>query len=334
MSSKQPAYFHMMAKPTSYHCNIKCEYCFYLEKENVFNEETQNGQHDVMPDNVLRRYIKDYIQSNAGDQVDFSWQGGEPTLAGLPFFERVVEYQKQYAQGKTITNSVQTNAIAINRQWAQFFADNHFLLGVSIDGLEAVHDKYRISVNGNPTFERVKKSIQLLIEYGVEFNTLTVVNDQNWRKGKETYQALKALGSTFFQFIPIVEVDRRFPHTQGGHYAPGPNAVMAPFSVPSDGYGQFMADVFDEWIRQGDVGKIYVRLFDSLLGTWMGYPASTCIQSKTCGQALIIEANGDVYSCDHYVYPANRLGNVNQNTLARIVTSKQQLRFGKTNTTS
>ncbi|BBG61224.1 Anaerobic sulfatase-maturating enzyme [Providencia rustigianii] len=329
MSSKQPAYFHMMAKPTSYHCNIKCEYCFYLEKENVFNEETQNGQHDVMPDNVLRRYIKDYIQSNAGDQVDFSWQGGEPTLAGLPFFERVVEYQKQYAQGKTITNSVQTNAIAINRQWAQFFADNHFLLGVSIDGLEAVHDKYRISVNGNPTFERVKKSIQLLIEYGVEFNTLTVVNDQNWRKGKETYQALKALGSTFFQFIPIVEVDRRFPHTQGGHYAPGPNAVMAPFSVPSDGYGQFMADVFDEWIRQGDVGKIYVRLFDSLLGTWMGYPASTCIQSKTCGQALIIEANGDVYSCDHYVYPANRLGNVNQNTLARIVTSKQQLRFGQ-----
>jgi uncharacterized protein len=319
----------MMAKPASYRCNIKCEYCFYLEKENVFNDEMTNDQPNVMPDNVLRRYIKDYIQSHNGKQVDFSWQGGEPTLAGLEFFGRVVKYQKQYAQGKTITNSVQTNAITINRQWAQFFAEHHFLLGVSIDGLEAVHDKYRISVNGNPTFERVKKSIQLLIEYAVEFNILTVVNDQNWRKGKETYQALKALGATFFQFIPIVEVDRRFPHTRGGHYAPGPNAVMAPFSVPGDGYGQFMADVFDEWVRQGDVGKIYVRLFDSLLGTWMGYSASTCIQSKTCGQALIIESNGDVYSCDHYVYPANRLGNVQQNTLARIVTSKQQLRFGQ-----
>ncbi|MBQ0437948.1 anaerobic sulfatase maturase [Providencia rettgeri] len=329
MASNQPTNFHMMAKPTSYRCNIKCEYCFYLEKENVFNEEVADNHHDVMPDNVLRRYIKDYIQSNASDQIDFSWQGGEPTLAGLAFFERVVKYQKQYAQGKTITNSVQTNAIAINRQWAQFFADHQFLLGVSIDGLEAVHDKYRISVNGNPTFERVKKSIQLLNEYGVQFNTLTVVNDQNWRKGKETYQALKDIGSTFFQFIPIVEVDRRFPHMQGGHYAPGPNAVMASFSVSSEGYGQFMADIFDEWIRQGDVGKVYIRLFDSLLGTWMGYPASTCIQSKTCGQALIIESNGDVYSCDHYVYPANRLGSVQENTLARLVSSKQQTRFGQ-----
>ncbi|MEQ5113728.1 anaerobic sulfatase maturase [Providencia vermicola] len=329
MPANQPTYFHMMAKPTSYRCNIKCEYCFYLEKENVFHEQPAQDQHDVMPDNVLRRYIKDYIQSHAGEQVDFSWQGGEPTLAGLEFFERVVKYQKQYAQGKTITNSVQTNAIAINRQWAQFFADHHFLIGVSIDGLEAVHDKYRISVNGNPTFERVKKAIQLLIEYGVEFNTLTVVNDQNWRKGKETYRALKALGSTFFQFIPIVEVDRRFPHIQGGHYAPGPNAVMAPFSVPAEGYGQFMADIFDEWIHQGDIGKVYIRLFDSLLGTWMGYPASTCVQSKTCGQALIIESNGDVYSCDHYVYPANRLGNVQQHSLSRIVSSKQQVRFGQ-----
>ncbi|WP_420029600.1 anaerobic sulfatase maturase [Moellerella wisconsensis] len=330
MAQSQPLFFHVMAKPTSYRCNIKCEYCFYLEKESLFGQQKENVNvsNDQMQENTLKRYIRDYIESHSGNQIDFAWQGGEPTLAGLDFFRQAVKYQKQYAKGKTITNSLQTNAIAINRQWAQFLAENKFLVGVSIDGLEAVHDKYRITVNGRPTFERVKNAIALLIEYGVEFNTLTVINDQNWNKGKETYHALKRLGSRFFQFIPIVEVDQRF-NSQSYSYAPAPDAPMAPFSVPSHGYGQFMTDIFNEWIKEGDVGQIFIRLFDSLLGTWMGYPASSCIQSKTCGQAVIIESNGDIYSCDHFVYPANLIGNVKQHSLAKMMSSKQQQRFGQ-----
>ncbi|WP_318452035.1 anaerobic sulfatase maturase [Photobacterium leiognathi] len=326
------ARFHMMAKPTSYRCNLKCEYCFYLEKEAMLDEvsgcgSTGSQQPDVMPEHVLKRYIRDYIASQDSDQIDFSWQGGEPTLAGLDFYRSVVKYQRQYANGKTITNSFQTNAVAINKQWAQFFADNQFLIGVSIDGTPDIHDKYRISVNGKPTFERVKRAIEYLIEYQVEFNVLTVINDQNWDKGAQTYQFLKSLGARHLQFIPIVEVEGS---AQGSshHYATAKDAPLTHFSVPSHGYGQFMTEVFDEWLKE-DVGTIYVRMFDSVLATWLGYPASVCVQSKNCGQAMVIEANGDVYSCDHYVYPANRLGNVAELSLTKMATSKQQQRFGQ-----
>lgn len=321
----QQAYFHMMAKPTSYRCNLDCEYCFYLEKETVL--PPQKNPSPTMSDSMLRRYVRDYLHSHAGDTVDFAWQGGEPTLAGLDFYRKAVEYQQHYANGKTVTNSFQTNGIAINRQWAAFFAEHRFLIGLSVDGLEAVHDKYRIAVNGQPTFARVKKALDLLREYQVDFNTLTVVNDQNWDKGRETYQALKALGSTFMQFIPIVEVDTRCLSRTTGHYSPPANPPMAPFTVPAAGYGRFMNDVFDAWVTE-DVGTVYVREFDSLLGTWMGYPAASCIQSVTCGQALIIEANGDIYSCDHYVYPAHRLGNIADTSLVKLATSRQQQRFG------
>ncbi len=324
------ARFHMMAKPTSYRCNLKCEYCFYLEKESFLDREN-NKQPLIMPDSILKRYIRDYIESQDVDTIDFSWQGGEPTLAGLDFYKKVVEYQRQYANGKTITNSFQTNAVAINRQWAKFFAKHKFLIGVSVDGTPAIHDKYRISVNGKPTFERVKKAIDLLLEYNVDFNVLTVVNDQNWNKGVETYQFLKSLGAKFLQFIPIVEVENS-ALTSLYHYTVHKTPSLAHFSVPSDGYGQFMVDVFEEWLKE-DVGRIYVRMFDSILATWFGYPASICIQSKTCGQAMVIEANGDVYSCDHYVYPANRLGNVTNLPLSKIATNKIQQRFGDTKAT-
>ncbi|EDU8160505.1 anaerobic sulfatase maturase, partial [Salmonella enterica subsp. diarizonae] len=295
------------------------------EKETMLNARKSPEQ--TMSDSMLRRYIRDYLRSHAGDTVDFAWQGGEPTLAGLDFYRKAVAYQQQYAEGKTVTNSFQTNAIAINRQWADFFAENRFLIGVSVDGIAEIHDKYRIAVNGQPTFERVKKSIALLREYNVDFNTLTVVNDQNYDKGRETYQALKALGSTFLQFIPIVEVDARCLTPAKGHYSPPADAVLSPFSVPADGYGHFMNAVFDAWVKE-DVGSIYIREFDSLLGTWMGYPASTCVQATTCGQALIIETNGDIYSCDHYVYPAYLLGNIANTSLVKLATSRQQQRFG------
>ncbi|PSW22150.1 anaerobic sulfatase maturase [Photobacterium sanctipauli] len=329
MSPAHKARFHMMAKPTSFHCNLKCDYCFYLEKEDTFSPAT-DPRTNYMGDGTLKRYVRDYIRSQDSDEIDFAWQGGEPTLAGLDFYKQVVKYQQQYAEGKRITNSFQTNAIAINKQWAEFFAEHQFLIGVSIDGIAEVHDKYRISVNGRPTFERVKHAIELLKSHGVEFNTLTVINDQNWHQGRETYRALKALGSQHLQFIPIVELQPQCQSIQKGHYVPAgasEELELAPFSVPAHGYGRFMADVFDEWIKE-DVGQVFVRMFDSILATWLGYPASVCVQSRECGQAMVIEANGDVYSCDHYVYPANKLGNISQTNIATLATSKQQRRFG------
>jgi len=322
--------FHMIAKPTSYHCNIKCTYCFYLEKEELMQHA--DTRYAKMSDSMLKRYTKEYIHSQPSDEVDFVWQGGEPTLAGLDFFKNAVKYQKQFSNGKTINNSFQTNGIALNRQWAAFFAEHDFLIGISIEGLAEIHDKYRISTNGNPTFSRVKESIALLKEYNVEFNTLTVINDQNWDKGKQTYQALKELGSDYLQFIPIVEVQ---PDCQGnaqGHYVPIADPKLTSFSVPAEGYGRFMTDVFNEWVVK-DVGKVYVRMFDSILSTWLGHPPSVCVQGKDCGQAMVIESNGDIYSCDHYVYPANKLGNIKVTDMTKLATSKRQQRFGTAKST-
>ncbi|MBE2894695.1 anaerobic sulfatase maturase [Spirabiliibacterium falconis] len=309
-----------MAKPSSFNCNIKCEYCFYLEKEAVLTHKV-----DLMSDETLKAYVKNYIHSHAGETVDFAWQGGEPTLMGIDFYRKVVAYQKAFANGKTITNSFQTNGIAFNRQWMELFKQNHFLIGISVDGESAVHDKYRISINGQPTFERVKRGIALLKEYEVDFNTLTVINDQNWHKGVATYEALKELGSTFMQFIPIVEV-ANYDLTKSD-YSPNKNARMAHFSVPREGYGRFLLDVFNHWVRR-DVGTIFVREFDNLLGQWMGFPSTSCIHTVTCGKAVVIEANGDVYSCDHFVYPAYKIGNATKTSLTEIINSKKQVAFG------
>ena len=307
------AYFHLMAKPSSFHCNILCEYCFYLEKAPVVTDN------QFMTSETLRNYVKNYIESHAGNQVHFAWQGGEPTLMGLDFFKQAVAFQQQFANGKTITNAFQTNGIALNRQWAEFFFQHRFLLGISIDGLSEVHNRYRISVNGQPTFERVRRSIDLLKEFQVDFNTLTVVNDQNWDKGRETYLALKELGSTFMQFIPIVE---NFDINDCSLHK------TTSFSVPREGFGRFLVDVFDEW-QKGDQGKIFVLEFDNLLGQWLGYPSSNCVHQPTCGTSLITEANGDVYACDHFVYPEYKIGNLNQQSLAELVHSEKQQKFGQ-----
>ncbi|MDU5696905.1 MAG: radical SAM protein [Haemophilus parainfluenzae] len=235
---------------------ISGQYCFYLEKSEQFGQYAP-----FMSKDTLKHYVKNYIQSHAGNVVEFAWQGGEPTLLGLDFYRQAVEYQQEFAQGKQITNAFQTNGISLNQQWAAFFKQHHFLIGLSIDGLSAVHNRYRISGNGNPTFEKVVKALNLLQEYGVEFNTLTVINDQNWQKGRETYLALKQLGSAYMQFIPIVEC-----HAQ--------TQSVTDFSVPSEGYGQFLVDVFHEWYEH-DVGKIYVSQFDNLLGQWLGIVLSS-----------------------------------------------------------
>ena len=321
MPQPNQTYFHLMAKPSSFHCNIKCEYCFYLEKEHLLTHHLK-----MMTDETLKNYVKNYIHSSADQHVNFMWQGGEPTLLGIDFFRKAVEYQQHFAEGKQISNSFQTNGIALNNQWMEFFKAHQFLIGISVDGLAEIHNKYRISVNGQPTFERVAHAIELLKTYQIDFNTLTVVNQQNWDKGKETYQALKALGSTFMQFIPIVEVANY--STQRTNYAPNKNFRMAPFSVPAEGYGQFLLDVFAQWVKQ-DVGRIFINTFDSLLGQWLGYPSSSCVHQETCGRSLVLEANGDVYACDHFVYPDYKIGNVNEQSLKEIVTSKKQIKFGQ-----
>ncbi|MDG6273501.1 anaerobic sulfatase maturase [Glaesserella parasuis] len=311
------AHFHLMAKPSSFQCNIKCEYCFYLEKAHTIEQDVR-----FMNEDTLRNYVRNYIQSSAGQRVEFAWQGGEPTLLGLDFFKQAVKFQQEFANGKTITNAFQTNGIALNRQWAEFFKTHQFLIGISIDGLSEVHNKYRISVNGQPTFERVKRAVDLLKDYGVEFNTLTVINEQNWHKGRETYLALKELGSTFMQFIPIVETGC------GTTPFAKKDAKPTAFSVPPQGYGHFLLEVFKEWVQQ-DVGKIYVLEFDNLLGQWLGYPSSSCVHQESCGTSLIVEANGDVYSCDHFVYPTYKVGNLNEQPLGEIVHSQPQYQFGQ-----
>ncbi|GAM74937.1 GALNS arylsulfatase regulator [Vibrio ishigakensis] len=309
--------FHMMAKPVSHLCNLKCDYCFYLEKEAYYPAQ------DKMSMDALENYVKNYIQGSKQAHVDFAWQGGEPTLAGLDFYKAAVKFQQQYASGKTITNSFQTNGIAINKQWASFFAEHNFLIGISVDGDATIHDKYRISTNGKPTFERVRHVIGLLKDHGVQFNTLTVVNDANWNKGKQVYQTLKELGSMHMQFIPVVEQD----HVHDERFEPQATEKVTPFSVPKAGYGVFIADVFDEWVRH-DLGRIYVQSFEMLLAQKLGYPSGLCIFSKTCGDNLIIEANEDVYSCDHFVYPENKIGNIQDTPLDVLATSDKQVAFG------
>lgn len=318
--SQQKTYFHIMAKPSSYHCNIKCEYCFYLQKEQSLAHRVNS-----MTEQTLENYVRNYISSFPGDKVDFMWQGGEPTLLGIDFFKKAIELQKKFSGAKIIHNSFQTNGIALNRQWCEFFKENEFLIGISVDGLENVHNKYRISVNGRPTFERVKNAIELLKEYRIDFNTLTVVNDQNWNKGKETYKALKELGTTFMQFIPVVEVANYSPQQD---FNPSKKYRMASFSVPQEGYGKFLWDIFNEWIKK-DIGYIFINIFDDLLGQWLGFPSSSCVHQKTCGRSMILESNGDIYSCDHFVYPAYKIGNVNQQVLMNIVNSTQQIKFGE-----
>ncbi len=306
-----------MAKPVSHQCNLKCDYCFYLEKEAYYPSQ------DRMSIEQLEHYVKSYIEGSPQPHVDFAWQGGEPTLAGLDFYKEAVRLQQKYGAGKQISNSFQTNGIAINKQWAEFFAKNQFLIGISIDGDASIHDKYRISTNGKPTFERVRHVIQLLKEHGVAFNTLTVVNDANWNQGKQVYQTLKQLGSEHMQFIPVVEQDHVHEHA----FNPSATNQVTPFSVPRHGYGQFMTEVFDEWVKH-DLGKIYIQAFEMLLAQKLGYPAGLCIFSKTCGDNLIVEANGDVYSCDHFVYPQNKVGNMADKSLAELAASPEQTQFG------
>ena len=311
--------FHIMTKPTGPICNLDCEYCFYLEKEKLYPSD----KNWAMPFNVLKKYTKDYIEAQNSDVVTFAWQGGEPTLLGVDYFRKAVELQKEYSNGKKIENTFQTNGVLIDDEWCEFFKENNFLIGLSIDGPEELHNKYRLLKGGQNSFNKVMNGMNKLKKHNVEFNTLTCVHKFNSSRPLEVYNFLKEAGSTFMQFIPIVErkgIGLKKDELELVHPAYSKESAVTDWSVESLQYGKFMMSIFDEWVRK-DVGRYFVQLFDVCLGIWYENKSSLCVFMETCGHALAMEHNGDVYSCDHYVYPENKLGNVMDESLKKIVDS-------------
>lgn len=330
----KPPAFHIMAKPIGALCNLDCQYCFYLEKEHLYSE----NENFKMSDEVLERFIRDYIANQDVPEVTFGWQGGEPTLMGVEFFKKAVALQKQYANGKTIHNTLQTNGTLLDDEWCQFFAENNFLVGLSIDGPKELHDQYRVTKKGAPTFDEVIAGLKLLQKHKVEFNTLTVIHAGNVTHPMAVYRFLKEIGSGFLQFIPLVE---RMPEADNKMTFAEPPAPDHPttagsvteWCVPAEAYGDFLISIFNEWITQ-DVGDVFVQHFDVALGNWMGVGSSLCVFSEKCGSAMAIEHNGDLYSCDHYVYPKFKLGNLMNQSLGDMAGSAQQQNFGQSKKTS
>ncbi len=319
--------FHMMTKPSGPICNLDCQYCFYLEKERLYPGTTDWG----MSDAVLESFIQQHIAAHSPQPVvSFAWQGGEPTLRGVEFFERVVALQRRHAGGRAIENAIQTNGILIDARWCQFLAEHRFLVGLSIDGPEDLHDRYRRDRGGRPTFAAVMRALGLLKAHQVSFNTLTVVNRENVTRPLDVYRFLRDTGSGFIQFIPVVERVAEAP-------APDALSLLDPddrarahvtaWSVDPVAYGEFLVTIFEEWVRR-DVGRVFVQQFDVALESWSGLEASLCVFRETCGRALALEHNGDVYSCDHYVYPQYRLGNLMNESLGAMVDSPAQQAFG------
>jgi uncharacterized protein len=324
--------FHVMTKPVGPICNLDCKYCFYLEKEKLF-PPTEKFR---MPDDVLESYIRQYIQQQDAPEIGFAWQGGEPTMLGVDYFRTIVELQAKHAGGKRITNAIQTNGTLLDDEWCAFLKQHDFLVGLSIDGPRALHDAYRVDKRQKPTFDLVMRGLKLLKKHAVTFNTLTVVNRKNSQHPLEVYRFLKETGSGFIQFIPLVErrrddtartlgLDLATPPEPG---APAPESPVTSWSVEAETYGEFLTTIFDEWVKK-DVGAVFVQLFDVALGNWMGMGGSLCVFSETCGRALALEHNGDLYSCDHYVYPQYKLGNLMNQSLGDMVDSAQQRKFGQ-----
>jgi uncharacterized protein len=325
--------FHVLTKPIGPICNLDCSYCFYLEKEAMYAGERKWR----MADDVLERYIRQYLESQPGEMVNFAWQGGEPTLLGVDFFRQVVTLQKKHAVGRKVTNALQTNGTLLDDEWCAFLSEQEFLVGLSVDGPRELHDRYRVTKKGEPTFDMVMRGLKFLQKHGTAFNTLTVVSRGNGSSPLEVYRFLKSIGSRYLQFIPLVE--RQAPvalKVRGFDYAAPPLAGNAgdggggvtEWSVTAGQYGAFLCAIFDEWVQR-DVGRTFVQLFDVALGNWMGLGSTLCVFAEKCGGAVAIEHNGDVYSCDHYVYPEYKLGNVMEEAgLAGMVGSAQQRKFG------
>lgn len=308
--------FHVMAKPSGAKCNLDCKYCFYLEKEGLYPQ----GSHR-MTDAVLEAYVRGQIEAQPRNaEVLFAWQGGEPTLMGLDFFEKAVALQKKHGAGRPIANAFQTNGVLLDDAWGEFLSRERFLVGLSIDGPRELHDLYRVDKGGRPTFDKVMRGLEVLKRHRVDFNTLTVVQRESARRPLHVYEFLKDIGSVHLQFIPLVE---RVGETED----------VSGASVLAGDYGAFLSTIWDRWICR-DVGKIYVQLFDVMLGIWLGHPSGLCLFRETCGDAIALEHNGDLYSCDHFVTPRHRIGNLLDQSLGDIVRAEPQRRFGRSKSES
>jgi uncharacterized protein len=299
---------YVMLKPIGAVCNLRCKYCYYLEKKDLYPD----SRSFVMSDDLLEEFIEQYMNSQTMQQILFTWHGGETLMRNIDFYRKALELQKKYARGRQVDNCIQTNGTLLNDAWCTFFRENNFLVGISVDGPQHCHDVYRKTKDGKPSFFSVMKGISLLKKHQVEFNIMGVVNDYNVDYPLEFYDFFKELDCRFIQFAPVVEqIDGR----------------PAPWNVPSEKWGDFLIAIFNEWVKK-DVGRYYVQYFDSTLANWVGEPPGVCTLARTCGHAGVMEFNGDVYSCDHFVYPEYRLGNIKIETLTEMMYSPRQIKFG------
>lgn len=316
---------YVMAKPVGPLCNMDCEYCYYLEKEGLY----KNRKGSKMSDDLLERFTDAYINCQTAPFVQFTWHGGESLLRGIDFYRKALKFQEKYSRGREISNCIQTNGLLLNDEWCRFFKENNFLVGISIDGPEKLHDRYRKDCGGRGTFARVMKGIEMLRKHQVDFNTLSVINDYNVRYPLDVYHLFKEIGSQYMQFSPVVERLGSRPDglellTAADHPA---DTELASWSVGPTAYGDFYIEIFNEWV-QNDVGRYFVQMFDATLAGMTGEQPGVCIYGKTCGHALAMEHNGDVYACDHFVYPEYLRGNINRETLVAMTLSEEQKRFG------
>lgn len=316
---------YVMLKPAGSLCNLRCKYCYYLEKDKLYKQ----CKNHVISDELLEKFIKEYIEAQTTPQVLFTWHGGETLMRPISFYKRALELQRIYGRGRQIDNCIQTNGTLLTDEWCQFFKDNNFLVGVSIDGPQEFHDEYRRTATNKPTFVKVMNGINLLNKHGVEWNALAVVNDYNVDYPLEFYRFFKQIGCKYIQFSPIVE--RVVKREDGLTLAPGMqggDAGLADFSITPEQWGNFLCTIFDEWVHN-DVGEYFVQLFDATLANWVGQAPGVCILAEECGHAGVMEFNGDVYSCDHFVYPEHLLGNLHTKTITEMMYSDQQNKFAK-----
>jgi len=306
---------HVLTKPIGPICNLDCEYCFYLHKDQLYD----GGERWRMSDETLEAYMRQTVeaQPDTVDEITFAWQGGEPTLMGVEFYERTIELQRKHVPAnKRIQNTIQTNGVLLDDRWCEFLRANRFLVGLSIDGPAELHDRYRRDKQGRPTFEAVLRGLKLLEKHGVEYNLLIAVNRHNGDHGRRVYSYLRDNGARFVQFIPIVE-----------KRAVGTNPVSSR-SVQPEQFGNFLIEVFDEWIHR-DVGRVYVQIIEEAVRAWLGMEPALCLFRRQCGRAIVLEHNGDLYSCDHFVDPNYKLGNIHDRPIIELANGDGQVRFGQ-----
>ena len=321
---------YVMLKPAGAHCNLACKYCYYLEKNNLY----QNSHRHLMSDEMLEQFTREYIEAQTMPQVLFTWHGGEPLMRSIDFYKKALALQKKYAHGKQIDNVIQTNGTLLTDEWCEFFAKNHWLVGISIDGPQEYHDHYRVTPAGKPSWEKVMQGIQLLKKHRVEWNAMAVVNAYNAEHPLEFYHFFRDNGCQYLQFTPIVE--RLTEHEDGrtlASLADDREIPLTDASVTPQQWGNFLCTIFDDWVRH-DVGKTFVEIFDCTLANWMGVLPGICAYSKECGHAGVMEHNGDVYSCDHFVFPEYKLGNIRELSLIDMLYGEKQQAFSRLKHTS